>query len=132
MEVMSIGLRGFPQLRAVIATSRDNTNVSAPVTTLPEDVLTDLVSLLDTRQWCRLTYLRQALELSNDQLKRHFYLLRSWGYVLTSRSAIGTSWARLTQQGAAAREARFAALANLLPAARRYAANQQPLPWCER
>jgi hypothetical protein len=132
MEVMNMGLRGFPQLRAVTAASRDNTNVSAPITARPEDVLTDLVrlhlvSLLDTEQWCRFTYLRHALELSNDRLKRHFYLLRSCGYVLTSRSAIGTGWAHLTQQGATAREAQFAALANLLPAARRYAADQQTL-----
>lgn len=101
---------------------------------LRDNVLSDitrlhLVSLLDTDEWCRFAYLRDALGLSDDRLKRHFYLLRSCGYADTTRDKTGAGWACLTPLGATRRDAQFATLREVLSAVRHHlAAAQQSRP----
>ncbi|MEC3974301.1 transcriptional regulator [Amycolatopsis sp. H20-H5] len=110
------------------------TPAAASLRAAPNEVLSDLVrlrlvSLLDTNRWCRFPFLCEATGISGDRLKRHFYLLRSRGYVLTVRGKDGTGWALLTTHGQTQREEHLAQLGALLPCARSVAAMataQQP------
>jgi hypothetical protein len=79
-----------------------------------------LVSLLDTTHWCQFSYLRDALGLSDDRLKRHFHILRSHGYAGTARDKTGVGWAYLTPLGATRRDAQFTALRDMPSAARNH------------
>ncbi|MEC3974884.1 transcriptional regulator [Amycolatopsis sp. H20-H5] len=85
----------------------------------PHEVLSDLVRLritclLDTTEWRRFTALCELAGISQDRLKRHFYLLRSRGYVTTTRLAReSTSWALLTSYGETERTAYLHMLAAL-------------------
>jgi hypothetical protein len=81
-----------------------------------------LVFLLDPTYWCRFSYLRDALHLTEDRLRRHFHVLRSHDYADTSRDKTGAGWACLTPLGAARRNTQLAALLELPPAARGHVA----------
>jgi hypothetical protein len=73
---------------------------------LRDDALADLgrlhlMFLLDTDHRCRFSYLRDAVNLTDDRLRRHLRGLRSHGYAATSRDTTGAGWAYLTPHGAA-------------------------------
>jgi hypothetical protein len=102
----------------------DTTATATTVTAaLPDRALADLarlrlVFLLDTDYWCRFSYLRDALHLTDDRLRRHFHVLRSHGYAATSRDTTGAGWAYLTPLGATRRDTQLAALLEIPAAAR--------------
>jgi hypothetical protein len=105
------------------ATPTATTTAPTLMAALHDDGLADLtrlhlMCLLDTTHWCQFSYLRDALGLSDDRLKRHFHILRSHGYAGTARDKTGVGWAYLTPLGAAGRDAQFAALRDVPPAAR--------------
>jgi len=85
---------------------------------LPDLGRLHLMFLLDTAYWCRFSYLRDALRLTDDRLRRQVRVLRSHGYAATSRDTTGAGWANLTPLGAARRDAQFAAFLKLPAAAR--------------
>ena len=84
---------------------------------LPDTLRLHVLCLLDTGQWRRFTFVCQAAGITQDRLKRHFFALRSGGYVETRRGIGQEGWARLTTHGAVQRDTYLSALVVLAGAA---------------
>jgi hypothetical protein len=84
---------------------------------LPNPLRLQLLCLLDVREWRRFPFLCEAVGVSQDRLKRHFFVLCSHGYVETRRGRGQEGWARLTECGERERSAYLVALAAILPTA---------------
>jgi DNA-binding transcriptional ArsR family regulator len=92
-----------------------------------------LLCLLDPGEWRRFSFLCDVVGIPQDRLKRHFFVLRSHGYVETRRGRGQEGWARLTEHGDLEREAYLTALVTMLPTARaqvKTARGEQP-DWFE-
>ncbi|OXM60014.1 transcriptional regulator [Amycolatopsis vastitatis] len=72
---------------------------SAEDRVLPDLTRLHLLCLLETSQWRRFSFLCQAVGISQDRLKRQFFVMRSAGYLVTRRSADQAGWALLTSHG---------------------------------